>query len=214
MTFERTLQTSSEDHSCAHRIARLRSYYFRHAPELTDYLLSVPPEKRLAVQGLATGPWQGLLTIPGMVAVITSVLVGATAGMLVAVISNHSLAASLAAGGVIATATLLALWRRGQSERKRLADLEQLSPYARCPTRSKEARTGKALVDLHGRSACERDQPAAATRPTPLSVAPQPNRSTSRLTTAIAPEHVSHAPSADASSSPCARSRPRLAGFL
>ena len=130
VTFERTLQTSSEDHSCAHRIARLRSYYFHHAPELTEYLLSVPPEKRLTVQGLTAGPWQGQLTIPGMVAVITSVLVGATAGMLVAVISDHSLAASLAVGGAVAAATVSALWRRGQSERKRLAALEQLSPYA------------------------------------------------------------------------------------
>jgi len=130
VTFERTLQTSSEDHSCAHRIARLRSYYFHHAPELTDYLLSVPPEKRLTVQGLATGPWQGLLTIPGMVAVITSVLVGATAGVLVAVISDRSLPAALATGGVAAIATMFVLWRRGRAERKRLNSMEQLSPYA------------------------------------------------------------------------------------
>jgi len=129
VTFERTLLTELEDHSGAYRIARLRGYYFRHAPELTDYLLSVPPEKRLVVQGFGTGPWQGLLTITGMVAVITSVLVGATAGMLVAVVSDHSLAAALAVGGVLAVSTLLALWRRGASERKRLAALEQLSPY-------------------------------------------------------------------------------------
>jgi hypothetical protein len=130
VTFERTLQTELEDHSSAYRIARLRRYYFRHAPELTDYLLSVPPEKRLAVQGLGTGPWQGLLTITGMVAVITSVLIGATAGVLIAVVSDHSLAAALAAGGALAAVTLCALWRRGQSQRKRLASLEQLSPYA------------------------------------------------------------------------------------
>jgi hypothetical protein len=129
VTFERTLQTELEDHSSAYRIARLRSYYFRHAPELTDYLLSVPPEKRLAVQGLGTGPWQGLLTITGMIAVITSVLIGATAGVLTAVVSDHSLPAALAAGGALAGTTLCALWRRGQSQRKRLTSLEQLSPY-------------------------------------------------------------------------------------
>jgi hypothetical protein len=130
VTFERTLQTLSEDHSNAHRIARLRSYYFHHAPELTDYLLSVPPEKRLVVQGLATGPWQGLLTIPGMVAVITSVLVGATAGVLVAVISDHSLPAALATGGVTAAATIWGLWLRGRAEVKRQISMEELSPYA------------------------------------------------------------------------------------
>jgi hypothetical protein len=130
VTFERTLQTSSEDHNNAHRIARLRSYYFHHAPELTDYLLSVAPEERLMVQGLATGPWQRLLTIPGMVAVITSVLVGATVGMLVAVISNHSLPAALATGGVTAIATIWGLWRRGQAAVSRQISTEELSPYA------------------------------------------------------------------------------------
>lgn len=130
VTFERTLQTAQEDHSSAYRIARLRSYYFHHAPELTDYLLSVPPEKRLVVQGVATGPWQGFLSIPGMVAVITSVLVGATAGMLVAVISDHSLPAALTVGGVIAAGTISALWRRGRAWNKRLKLMEELAPYA------------------------------------------------------------------------------------
>jgi hypothetical protein len=130
VTFERTLQTSSEDHNNAHRIARLRSYYFHHAPELTDYLLTVAPEERLVVQGLPTGPWHGLLTVPGMVAVITSVLVGATAGMLVAVISHHSLPAALATGGVTAIATILGLWRRGQAAVHQQISTEELSPYA------------------------------------------------------------------------------------
>jgi membrane protein implicated in regulation of membrane protease activity len=130
VTFERTLRTTAEDHYNAHRIARLRSYYFRHAPELTDYLLSVSPEKRLVVQGLATGSWQALLTIPGMVAVITGVLVGATAGTLVAVVSDHSLTAALAIGCVAAVATIWGLWRRGQAERKQQTSTEELSPYA------------------------------------------------------------------------------------
>ena len=130
VTFERTLQTSAEDHNNAHRIARLRSYYFRHAPELTDYLLSVSPEKRLAVQGLAAGSWQALLTIPGMIGVITSVLVGTTAGIIVAVVSDHSLTAALSIGGVAAAAVFCGLWRRGLAERKRQASIEELSPYA------------------------------------------------------------------------------------
>lgn len=130
VTFERTLLTTSEDHSNAHRIARLRSFYFHHAPELSDYLLSVPPENRLVIQGLAAGPWQRLLTIPGMVAVITSVLVGATAGILVAVISDHSLPAALATGGVAAVATIWGLWLRGRASANRQISTEELSPYA------------------------------------------------------------------------------------
>ena len=42
MTFERTPQTESEDHSCAYRIARPRSNHFHYLSELTDHLLSVP----------------------------------------------------------------------------------------------------------------------------------------------------------------------------
>ena len=65
-----------------------------------------------------------------MVAVITSVLVGTTAGILVAVISDHSLPAALAIGGVATVATLWGLWRRGQAGRKRQTSTEELSPYA------------------------------------------------------------------------------------
>ena len=32
--------------------------YFRYAPELVDYLLSVPPTQRLRIQGLQGGRWQ------------------------------------------------------------------------------------------------------------------------------------------------------------
>jgi hypothetical protein len=48
VTFDRVLQSGIEDHSYAHRIARLRGYYFQYAPELVDYLLSVPPAGRRA----------------------------------------------------------------------------------------------------------------------------------------------------------------------
>lgn len=65
-----------------------------------------------------------------MVAVVTSVLVGATVGTLVAVISDHSLPAALTVGGVVAAATMWALWRRGRAETNRLASIEELSPYA------------------------------------------------------------------------------------
>ena len=45
VTFERTLQTSSEDHSCAHRIARLRS-------SVTAVGVSRAPRQRRAGRGL------------------------------------------------------------------------------------------------------------------------------------------------------------------
>jgi hypothetical protein len=51
VTFDRVLQSGIEDHAYARRIARLRGYYFEYAPELVGYLLSVPPDERLRMQG-------------------------------------------------------------------------------------------------------------------------------------------------------------------
>jgi hypothetical protein len=114
VTFDRVLQTRMEDLIDALRIARLRSFYFDHAPELDAYLLNVPHEGRLRVQGLPEGPWQHFVTIAGMIAVVTSVLAGASAAVLVAVVSDHSLAGALVAGGVVAIA-LLGVMMRYQS---------------------------------------------------------------------------------------------------
>jgi ABC-type uncharacterized transport system permease subunit len=50
-----------------------------------------------------------------MVAVITAVLAGAAIGLLAAVASEHSLAAALVAGGLVALAALAAMMRRQQS---------------------------------------------------------------------------------------------------
>ncbi len=111
VTFERVVQTGVEDYGYALRIARLRGYYFDNAPELARYLLSVPADHRLEVQGMPTGRYQGFLTVAGMTAVIISVLAGATAGLLAAVLSDHSLAASLITGCVFAVGTMVTLMR-------------------------------------------------------------------------------------------------------
>jgi hypothetical protein len=71
----------------------------------------VPPERRLIIQGLPEGPWQHFVTIAGMISVITSALAGASAAVLVAVLSDHSLVCALAAGGVVAVAVLSAMMR-------------------------------------------------------------------------------------------------------
>jgi hypothetical protein len=60
VTFSRTLQSGIEDYNYAHRIARLRGFYFQYAPELVDYLVSVPPQQRLTMQGLRGGPCRSL----------------------------------------------------------------------------------------------------------------------------------------------------------
>jgi len=59
VTFERVLQSGVEDHQYAQRIARLRAFYFDYAPQITGYLVSVPPPQRLSIQGLDSGCWRG-----------------------------------------------------------------------------------------------------------------------------------------------------------
>ena len=111
VTFDRVLQSGIEDHGYADRIARLRAYYFDCAPELVRYLASVPPSRRLALQGVRPGFWQGFRTVAGMVAVITAVLTGSAAGLLAAVVAGHSGVAGFVTGGVAGLAVLAALMR-------------------------------------------------------------------------------------------------------
>jgi hypothetical protein len=119
VTFERVLQSGVEDKGYARRIALLRGYYFENAPELAPYLLSVPPADRLRVQGLGEDRWQGYRTVAGMVAVITAVLAGSTAALVAILVSDHSLAAALISGALVALSGLLALMRFQDSAWKR-----------------------------------------------------------------------------------------------
>jgi len=119
VTFERVLQSGIEDKSYARRIAVLRGYYFDNAPELVPYLLSVPPEERLRVQGLGGNRWQGLRTVAGMVGVVTAVLTGSTAALAAILISDHSLVAALISGALVALSALVALMQVQHSAWKR-----------------------------------------------------------------------------------------------
>jgi hypothetical protein len=112
VSFERTLQSGIEDYGYAHRIARLRAYYFDQAPELLPYMLSVPPTEFLPLLGLPRSRWQGWRSIAGMVTVITAALAGSAAGLLAAVASNHSLAAALPVGAAVGIAIVWTLMRR------------------------------------------------------------------------------------------------------
>jgi hypothetical protein len=119
VTFERALQCGIEDLEYARRVALLRSYYLDEAPELASYLMSVPGPEPLRVLGLRAGRWQAFRTVAAMVAVITAMLAGSAIGLLTAVASEHSLAAALVAGGVVAVATLAAMMRLQESAWKR-----------------------------------------------------------------------------------------------
>jgi ABC-type sugar transport system permease subunit len=127
VTFDRTLQSSIEDTEYARRIALLRGYYFGHAPEISRYLLRVPPAERLLMQRVPGDRWQGYRTVAGMVAVITAVLSGATAALAAILIFDHSLAAAALSGTLVALPTMIAMIRHQDSAWERAAT-EPLSP--------------------------------------------------------------------------------------
>jgi len=108
VTFLRSVQTGVQDLGYAQRIARVRAYYFKHAPELNDYLLDALPTDRRLVQGFQGPRWQSFVTVAGMVAVVTAVLGGSTIGMLIWVLSR-SLVASVSGGVVVGLAIVVLL---------------------------------------------------------------------------------------------------------
>jgi hypothetical protein len=121
VTFERALQSSIEDTESVRRIALLRGYYFEHAPEIATYLVSVPPAERLLMQRVPGDRWQGYRTVAGMVAVITAVLAGSTAALAAILIFDHSLAAAVISGTLVALPTMIAMIRYQDSAWERAA---------------------------------------------------------------------------------------------
>jgi hypothetical protein len=65
--------------------------------------------------------WQGFRTVAGMVAVITAVLAGSTAAVAAALIFDHSLAAAVISGTLVALPAMLAMIRYQNSTWERAA---------------------------------------------------------------------------------------------
>jgi hypothetical protein len=136
VTFERALQIGLEDYLLMRRIALLREYYFREAPELQQYLVSAQLSEVLTAGSLLAGRGQfsflgqSFRTVAGMVGVITAVLAGATAGLVAIAASSHSLAAALISSVLVALAAITVLMRfqvrayRRAGTRPLLADLD------------------------------------------------------------------------------------------
>jgi hypothetical protein len=112
VTFERALQS-----------------YFEHAPEIGRYLPSNPPAERLLMQRVPGDRRQGYRTVAGMVAVITAVLAGSTAALAAILIFDHSLAAAVISGTLVALPTMIAMIRYQDSAWERAA-AEPLTPGA------------------------------------------------------------------------------------
>jgi hypothetical protein len=104
VTFLRLVQSSVEDIAFAHRIALLRSYYLRVAPELEPYLvvaLEARPAAPANEDRLAAAAWQLTLTAAGMVALVNSVVVAACAGLVLVAAGVDSLAIPVAVGALV-----------------------------------------------------------------------------------------------------------------
>jgi hypothetical protein len=109
VTFQRLVQSSFEDIAYAQRIARLRNLYVALAPELEPYLLVQrrrPGETLLTGYPLGPSTWQLTLTTAGMVAMVNSVVIAASAGLVLAALGAASLAVTLAAGAVVGVVAL------------------------------------------------------------------------------------------------------------
>jgi hypothetical protein len=104
-TFDRTLQTSIDDTVYIQRINRLRRFYVEKAPELADYvMLPAPTDAKVDVlgrEGFRAKRWQTLLSVPGTIGVINSVLVGVTGGLAAAALSDDDLWVATVVGVVL-----------------------------------------------------------------------------------------------------------------
>ena len=92
-TFERVLQSGIEDLIYACGINLIRQLYLEHEPQMRPYfVLSAYGANRKPLLDAGTNPswWQVFLTTAGMIAFITSMLVGVFAGLLLAMLTFPS----------------------------------------------------------------------------------------------------------------------------
>ncbi len=88
ITFARVMQSGGTDYLYARGINRLRHLYLEYAPQLRPYLLLSAHDDREATMSLEemSPSWvQVFFNVAGMIAMITSVLIGSFVGLLLAV---------------------------------------------------------------------------------------------------------------------------------
>jgi hypothetical protein len=135
VTFQRLVQSSIEDIAYAQRIARLRDFYVDVAPELEPYLLVARTRATdIAVDGARSGPsnWQLTLTTAGMVAVVNSIVIGASAGLLLQSLGVAPLPVTLSAGAIVGAAALVVHQTHHRSARDayRPEEIDQAAIFA------------------------------------------------------------------------------------
>jgi hypothetical protein len=103
-TFERAMQLGIEDYIYAVGMSRIRHFYVETVPQAEKYFVGsihddFATTMAPTVFGRPIAPgWQSLLTVPGAIAMVNSVIVGAFAGLLVGAFIVESLAPSVGVG--------------------------------------------------------------------------------------------------------------------
>jgi hypothetical protein len=114
VTFERVHQSGTEDIIYAQGINRIRHLYQECAPEMQPYFVLSAHDDTAGIRGnqaMRAGWLQTFLSTAGMIAVITSILVGAFVGVLLAAVFNLPLVATVGAGAAACLVSVALLQR-------------------------------------------------------------------------------------------------------
>jgi hypothetical protein len=134
VTIGRLSQVNFEDARWVQGMNRIRNAYLELAPELEPYFVTSRYDDQAGILRSSMAmrdrpPWtQAFVAVPGVVAVIDSVVAGATAGV-AALALDLGTAACLAAGGVVFVVSLgsFAVWAKWQIDRYS-AELDPIFP--------------------------------------------------------------------------------------
>jgi hypothetical protein len=116
VTFERAMQLGVEDYIYAVGMSRIRHFYVEMVPQAEKYFVgSIHDDFATTMLPTVFGmpvtlAWQSLLTVPGAIAMVNSVIVGSFAALLVRAFIVESLALSVGVG--IAAFVVSALLQR------------------------------------------------------------------------------------------------------
>lgn len=114
VTFERVLQSGVEDIIYARGINRIRHLYLEHAPEMQSYFVLSSRDDPASVKvnmAMQSGWLQIFLSTAGMIAVITSVLIGAFIGLLLTALFSFPLGTTVGVGVLAFLVSVVVLQR-------------------------------------------------------------------------------------------------------
>lgn len=127
VTFLRCVEISIDDWQFAGRITKLRATYIQLVPRLAELLLAATgAEQATAMLTQRRQPFQMMLSVAGSIGVITSIVIGADAG--VAVYGCHApLVLAILCGAAIGVAAIIASGRFQQNRWKGAASESRVS---------------------------------------------------------------------------------------